>query len=229
MAAPSHVNEGTVTSTAFGSSLTPALPASITTGNLLLAVGWGATAPSALNSNIASGWTKLGDFITATGSDFISIWWRIATGSDSAPTMTLGANSSWAAIVYQFTGVYASDPFGNYDSARSAASASPLEIDGLSPSRTDSLALVHLICDDGTQAPATPSSYTSEYLIENVTAAFRAGAARLVSYVYVDGSTPAPDISTTFPAGQSTGWRLELVSIDAPAQTPRSIAVMTGM
>src|SRR5262245_3130673 len=107
MAIPSFVNQGTRVSQSFGATITPPLPASITTGNLLLAIVSGFVAGGARDYTWPAGWTEILKH-ESTGSN-TTIAYRIATGSDSAPTVTwTGGNTSADGKILQYTGNLAS-------------------------------------------------------------------------------------------------------------------------
>jgi hypothetical protein len=83
---PKFVNAGAVSSASNSSSQTPALPASIVAGNLLLAYIEGSGTGTVNPWTCSAGWTVVHGSANKT-----NIWayaWRIADGSDVAPTFT---------------------------------------------------------------------------------------------------------------------------------------------
>ena len=95
-----HVNTGAKSTTYNGTSVSLALPASIVAGNLL--VGFVATRPDGAISWPA-GWTVVDSQSTASGGSSTSIAYRIADGSETAPSVTYGSGTAMGGIL-QFSG-----------------------------------------------------------------------------------------------------------------------------
>lgn len=121
MAGLTYINAGTIAETSNNPVITPALPAGISIGRILLAIA-GGYRNGATTYTWSSGWTSLGNSVN--GSSGVSVAYRIATGADVAPTLTTNTGAYFGAQVFQYSGVEA---IGAYVSAAldSAADSTP--------------------------------------------------------------------------------------------------------
>jgi hypothetical protein len=93
-----YVNSGAQATTA-GATISPALPASIVTGNFLFAV---LAAGAGGVPTVDAAWTLISTYTNGYSTDAVA--YRIATGSDTAPTWSGLANNSSASVA-QYSGI----------------------------------------------------------------------------------------------------------------------------
>lgn len=98
-------------------SITDNAPASIGSGNLLLAVFHAGNSVAASSWSGPSGWTKLDSYDgpVSGNAGMMSTWWKTATGSEpSTYTFTLNTTISWhpdlAVNILQYSGVDPANP-----------------------------------------------------------------------------------------------------------------------
>ena len=108
------VNAGSRGSQGFGSSVSPGLPSSRITGNLLIGVVAAAVAGGSRTFSWPAGWNVIDDN-TSTGTN-ASVAWRVVDGTESSVTVTwTGGNTSADAHIYQYSGNLSSGPIGDHD------------------------------------------------------------------------------------------------------------------
>lgn len=106
-----YVNAGTRVSSAGATSAVPALPASLVTGNILLAIC--GTKNNATHTTATSGWNKIDQRNSGTGWT-VSLFWRKVDGTQTAPTITWTGSVANFAIQYQFNGTDPNNPIGAF-------------------------------------------------------------------------------------------------------------------
>jgi hypothetical protein len=95
----SFVNHGTV---ATGASPVPGMPASFIAGDILLIV---ATSKTAYSATPPTGYSNL---TRQTSAPMLSVWYKIATGSETSPTLT-NSDTSSCAVILAYRGLAAFD------------------------------------------------------------------------------------------------------------------------
>jgi len=101
------VNQGTA-GDQIADSITPAMPASIVAGNLLI-LHTAYKYPATTTLNTPSGWTQLATVASGTGTGIDAgeigqaVYYKVAAGSDAAPTFSQTGNDSSAWTVFQFS------------------------------------------------------------------------------------------------------------------------------
>jgi hypothetical protein len=203
---PVFVNAGATLSNGTASSATPALPASLVNGNILIAVA--VSRSSGTNACSSSGWNAILQNITGGSGGTqtrTSLYYYIVDGAEASPTITGMAGSNIAAI-FQWSGVL-NPPIGNTDSG-SASSGTTISDSGINTTAGFS----RVIYVAGLRATlGTPSGYSedSETGIVN-------GCDIAVGGVNVTTSgNPSGAISATSSA--SAAWAIATVELKAGA------------
>lgn len=97
---------------ATSTTVTPSIPAGVAASDvLILALADGAD-PATLTG--PAGWTQVDSVIdtgTAPAEARMTVWWKVATGSDTAPTVTAGSSTRWVAMLMAYRGVDNVTPF----------------------------------------------------------------------------------------------------------------------
>lgn len=186
------VSAGTLTATAGGStSATPAMPATITAGNLL--IGFLETLGGGINHTWPAGWTEIRE--DTVGSGRISIAWKLAVGSDSAPTITWTTNSYADSQVFQYTAADAS-PIGA--TQFTTGSGTPHTSASMNTTVDGSTVLFIDVCVGSSTQTTNPSGWTSR-----ASAADGTPTAALLTDKVVATAGATGAIST---AGGTTTW-----------------------
>ena len=97
-----HVNTGAKSTTYSGTSVSLALPASIVSGNLL--VGFVSTRPDSSTITWPAGWTPVDSHTSGSGGTSHSIAYRMADGSETAPSVTYSSSGTALGGILQFSG-----------------------------------------------------------------------------------------------------------------------------
>jgi hypothetical protein len=169
MTAPVFVNAGAVASRSFANNITPALPGSRVNGNLLIVFVNASTIGEARTFNFPGGWTVIGTPIAnANGNSALAF--RYVDGSETAPAITMsgvsfGGADDVNAVVYQYTGVVATNPIGNtHSTGPPGSSNATISESGIVLQRNNSLVL-GLVTGGGSSGATVvtpPSGYTAE-------------------------------------------------------------------
>jgi hypothetical protein len=184
---PSFVNAGTRGSQSYGTTVSPALPASRVNGNLLVAVFY--SGASGKVPVWPAGWTAIdGD------NSKVSFYYayRIVDGSETAPAITWTGNTSAHAYILQFTGtVPNAGAIGNFIRNQSASLSNLMTCPALATSAPNSLILM-LLCNSNTtfSAGEAPAGFTAIFDSSNDEAAIVGIAAQGDSSPAVSQSTP---------------------------------------
>jgi hypothetical protein len=109
------------------SPITPAWAGDMsrTTGNLLIAH---CDQQTGAQVTASAGWTEIGGADTFNGIHSCGLWWKIATGSDAAPTFTSTGSSHMAAECEEFTGAAATGPQTSANGTATATSGTTLTV-----------------------------------------------------------------------------------------------------
>jgi hypothetical protein len=105
MPAPAYEAKST-TGEQYAAMFVPAIPAETTSGDLLIACCWMTSAPT---DSAPAGWTQALAVSNASGT-FLNVFWKIATGSESAPMFSASYGSYGEAILYRFSGTHDASP-----------------------------------------------------------------------------------------------------------------------
>ena len=143
MTSPSYVNSGTFLNWTGASSASPALPASRVTGNLLIAFFWisPGTAPTPWSLS-GTGWNIGESYDGASGTNSFGVmWaWRYVDGTEASPTGgTGGSGLAAGAIIYQYTNVHQTSPFGTLPTLPSTTFGGSGNLHALTTSTSGSL------------------------------------------------------------------------------------------
>jgi hypothetical protein len=156
MTSPSFVNAGTY-ATATATSITPALPGSRTTGNLLVAFAHFAGSASPITWSVSSGWTIFAS-LGQGGSRPMVLAYCYVTGAEAAPVFTQsGTANTVSGQVLQYTGAVASSPIGNVSS--NSGVSGPITCPAIISTAANSLAVNALVT---TTQPGAPSGWSLE-------------------------------------------------------------------
>lgn len=163
----SHVGTAAtkITGTGVGTAITTALPAGTAAGDVLvLEVGDGLD-PTAITT--PAGWTLLRRIVDVAGTTeaAISIWWKTATGSESAPSLTASVATRWHTVIRAFRGVNTTSPFIAEDGAAETGSSTTTVHSAPALTNTDAGAWGLLaLCSRGVATPytATPGAGLTE-------------------------------------------------------------------
>lgn len=160
--ASAYVAAGTASnSTGDPASITPALPAGIVAGDLLLYVCGTSSGDTAPGHSVAAGWTELNE--DPEGLSRASLGYRIATGSDSAPVISFSGGASYSARgqVFAYRGNRNESPFASgADGVNSGSSSTHSKTE-----ETSTEADVTFIYADwcaANTALGTPTNYTED-------------------------------------------------------------------
>jgi hypothetical protein len=159
MASPTFVNGGTRTTTAAGTSLTPALPGSRVNGNILVAMV--ATGIANKTFTWPGDWTVILSHHDAGGPMAVEVAARIVDGTETAPAVTWSGSTSGQSKCWQFSGnlntVAAAVDHGNENKANNnnGTATNP----GLATLTNDALVALFWYGNNGT-ITGTPSGYS---------------------------------------------------------------------
>lgn len=209
MAGPTRVNVGAYQNQGFGTSITPALPASLVVGNILIGVvfnGGALTWPA--------GWTPI-DSYAVTNFFGAYAWYRV-TGTDSAPTITWSGNNSADAVILQYTGCTAGNPIGATNKQNDAAATTSTFLGGNLTTTAPNSMVVDIEMDNQPTL-ATPASYAAVSGPSNHMLFAEIGEA-------VIGATPA----ISYGLGNAGFWMDFQVELLAVAVVKRSSVFLIG-
>ena len=156
MTAPSFVNAGTYATTT-AASITPALPGSRVTGNLLLAYAH-VSSTSASTWTTPSGWTLAASLGQGSFRPTL-VCYRYVDGTETAPVFAVSPTAQCTAQVLQYSGAVASSPIGGVSS--STSTANPVTCPAITSTAANSLA-VNLVVVGTSAAIGVSSGWTLE-------------------------------------------------------------------
>jgi hypothetical protein len=198
MAAPTFVNAGARQSTGFGESITPALPASLVNGNVLIAmVGNGATQGKTFT--FPAGWTSLHEF--ANVNIGVAVYYHVVVGGESAPAITWSGNTSAQAKIWQFSGTV-SPHVGDGSAVEDPGNNADWDHPALTTTADNSLVAAFLYNNVGRTVDGVPSGW-SELSDEANIAAFG-------DEVAVAGQTSTAIVDQPFTVGATRYLSLEV-------------------
>lgn len=218
MTIPSWVNNGTAAS-GTGTSIAPALPASRTTNNILLAFVL-VKATGKTISVSGTGWT-LGD--SASSGNLSAAWaWRLVDGAEAAPTFSWTGSAGYRAYETQWTGNATSSPIGNIANV-SGNSGTTLTSQSIVSSADNSLAIIQSAVDNNVTI-TNPPGWTAQTSSGGTSAGI---FYPIDQVVYVSGSTTQNPNRITSSSINWVNFTIELKgSGSAPAGEP--ITKVTG-
>lgn len=216
MAAPPFVNSGTLATTNFASSLTPALPGSRTNGNLLLAV---VNAPSGVGnytfSTSTTGWFAVGTPVT-TSAGCSALFGRIVDGTEAAPVITFSGATGAIARIFQYGAVFTGSSIGQTHRTKNSTATVTVTDAGVTVDRNNSRVVVIIIGHTGVTTISTPTGYTLDEAA-NVSAAFGTVAAFSQTTPNDVGESSTAVSATAGTASNSwIAWSVEIASEGAP-------------
>jgi hypothetical protein len=219
MAAPVYVNDGGGTLQT-AAAVTPALPASRVSGNLLIAFFASRSSATAISLS-GSGW-QIGGHLEDASNSIAAMWaWRYVTGSEAAPTGTCGGTGSLnGGIIIQLSGTDPTAPIGNTTS-QSQASGTSIVMTKVATTRTSSR-IVGLAAWWPIHASGTVNGgWTSE---ANPGSTLGGGGSLAVADIQGSGVTVPQNQGTTFnfgggTANQSLAFGIEVLRVPDPAST----------
>ena len=157
-----YANAGVLTGAASGTSITPSLPASIAAGDLLIAAVHTVSATAGVTHTWPAGWTNV-DSLEMGGnvSDYgvASFAYRVATGSDTAPAVTLSTSTQNAGQIFRYTGVSLTPINANRSSHPGSGSH---VIPSISTTADSSTVLYLDLAWEGSTLLATPTGWTGD-------------------------------------------------------------------
>lgn len=157
-ATPVYSNIGTRSSSAATTSYTPALPASLGNGNLLIAM---VGSKNTLDHTLVSGpgWVKY-DQQTYSTAFTVSLWWRVVDGTEVAPEISVGSSVAGFGQIIQYTGQYRTNPFGN--KVASVGSGTSQNVSGLTTDSANSR-VVYLHAMSANTAVSVSAPFTERF------------------------------------------------------------------
>jgi hypothetical protein len=194
---------GTLAAQTTGTTITPALPAGLAVGNLIISV-----AAVKNNSTLTwpAGWTKVNQ--TNSGASWTVAWaWRINITGVTAPAITIGTSAAATAQCWSYTGQDQFNPIGALGTV-TALATSPHTSTAISTTRANSFAIYIDACSANTVLTA-PSGYTQNVGNGSATSV-TANAAGSKTVATQGTSTGA--ISTTGGAAAYTQQQIEILA-----------------
>jgi len=208
MAVPVFGASGTLGAAASGTSITPALPAGITAGMLLIGV---VCSKNNGTHTWPAGWNKVSQ--TNSGTLWTQSWaWRIATGSDSAPAVSWTGSVANQGQVWRYSGTDLTNPIGA-TSVSSTGTTSPHSSASITTTRDNSLA-IYIDTASINTALTTPGGYASN--VSN-------GSGTSVSHLDSGSKTVAANGTATgaiSTAGGAAAWVELQIELLGPASLP---------
>lgn len=127
-----------IAGTGTGTAVTTSLPAGIAAGDvLILEIGDGLDTTSFTDP---AGWTLVRRVVDAAATPVeaaISIWWKVAGASETAPSLTSGGASRWHTVIRAFRGVDTTTPFITENGMAEAGNTSTTLHSGAALTNTD--------------------------------------------------------------------------------------------
>jgi hypothetical protein len=208
---PSYVNAGTRANSSGATSLTPALPASRTTGNLLIAIV--GSKNNFTHTSSSAGWTKYDQRNSGTGWT-VSLWVYRRTqggvdGSEAAPAIAVGSSSvACFAQIIQFAGPF--DPTDMLGGAVNVntGTTSTHTCNGIVTTADNSL-VIYIDAAAANTALATPTGWTEELSNgSNTEATWNANGSKAIA----SRGTSSDNISVIGASAAWVMWQIELRS-----------------
>jgi hypothetical protein len=212
---PSYVNAGTRANSSGATSLTPALPASRTSGNLLIAVA--GSKNNFAHTCATAGWTKFAQQNSGTAWT-VSLWVYRRTqggvdGSETAPAITVGTSSvACFAQVIQYSGTFDPTDLLGGEVNVNAGTSSTHSCNGIVTTADNSL-VIYIDAAAANTELATPTGWTEE--VDNgsdTEATSNANGSKSMSAA----GTSSGNISVTGASAAWVMWQIELRSQVVP-------------
>src|SRR5215472_6837477 len=205
---------GTLAAAASGTSITPALPAGLAVGNLL--IGIVATKNNATHTWPA-GWTKAAQ-VNSGASWTVSWAWRINISGVAAPAVSWTGSVANTGIVFSYTGQDQFGPIGVVGTA-GTGTTSPHTSAAITTTRANSAA-IYLDAASIATALTTPSGYTSHVSSTSATSvtAINSGDKTVAAQ-----GTSTGAISTAGGAAAWVEWQIEILAPMPPATDVQTI------
>lgn len=212
MAVPAFGTIGAFSSNASAATLTPALPASVASGNALVAFCW--VNGTGKTIAVSSGWTV----IDSINSGPVTAAWatRLATGTDSAPVFTWTGAAQCGANVLRFTG---NNSTMTGTSNKATATSTTITTASLTSTANNSLVLIAELNNGSSIALPVPSDYTNISNGNNSSAGFRYASGT----VYVSGST-TESTSVTVNSTKWASFAIEILGSGSTSNEPAARA-----
>jgi hypothetical protein len=148
---------GTQAAQTTGTTITPALPAGLAVGNLIISV-----AAVKNNSTLTwpAGWTKVNQ--TNSGASWTVAWaWRINATGVTAPAITIGTSAAATAQCWSYTGQDPSNPIGALGTVQ-AGTTTPHTSTAITTTRANSLA-IYIDAAAANTVLTQPTGYTQNF------------------------------------------------------------------
>lgn len=192
---------GTRISASSGTSATPALPAGVQAGYLLIAV---VAAKNNITHAWPAGWTK-GDQQNS-GASFTASWgWRVATGTDSAPAVTWTGSVANCAQTWSLIGVNRITAIGVQ--GHNAGTTTPHTITGIATSGPNSN-VIYIDVTSANTSLTQPTGWSRD--IDNGSAT---GTTHNSTGMEIVGSGSAGSISVVGAAAVWVMWQIEIMPV----------------
>ena len=212
---PSYLNAGTRANSSGATSLSPALPASRTTGNLLIAVA--GSKNNFAHTCTTAGWTKFAQQNSGTAWT-VSLWVYRRTqggvdGSETAPAITVGTSSvACFAQVIQYSGTFDPTDFLGGEVNVNTGTGSTHSCNGIVTTADNSL-VIYIDAAAANTALNTPAGWT-----ENLDNGSNTGATRNAngSKAIETAGTSSGNISVSGANAAWVMWQIELRSQVVP-------------
>jgi hypothetical protein len=201
---PAYVNNGATIGSDSSESLSPALPASLVKGNLLLGVLF---SDNNATHTWSAGWAKL-DQVVQGASFTASLGWRLADDAAAAPTINWTGAVPCGGVIWQLTDTDSS-PFGAATS--NSGAGSPHTTTGLTTTR-DNSHVIYIDIASTNVALDQPAGWTEHQDSGAALGTFR----RTIGGkdVLLAGSSSG-NISVSGSTGNWVQWQLELLASEA--------------
>jgi hypothetical protein len=205
-----YVNAGSAVSLYGGAqSVSPALPASLVSGNILLCAIYKTNTETITPQ---AGWLSLGVVTVATYAS--ELFYKISDGTETSATFSWTSNSYAVSQIFQYSGANA---IGTPNSA--GINGSPIVCAGITSTAPNSLAVY--IYTSGYHQITAPSGWASDS-----SGQYSAGSIGAGSKVLASSGSLSGDISTATDGYTNFMWVIELkyatAPIDAPAESTSS-------
>jgi hypothetical protein len=214
---PAYVNNGSTAGSNGATSISPALPASLVNGNLLLGVVFSDN--NATHTWSGSGWLKL-DQVIQSANFTASLGWRLVDGSEAAPTISWTGSVACGGALWQLSGTAPTSMFGATSS--NSGAGNPHTTTGINTTRNGSRVVYIDIASTNTDLAEPAGGW-----LENQDSGASAGSFRRTiggKDIATSGSASG-NISANGSTGNWVQWQIELL---APAGNRRR-RVITGV
>jgi hypothetical protein len=200
---PAFVNEGTINGSLGSTSITPALPGSRVTGNLLVA--FVQITNGDVSISVDNGWTIDAGLTQHDANGSSALAWLLVDGAEAAPTFSWSGSLINHAQVFQFAGNDGTSPIGA--TANGSGNSTTLSVSAVVTTHDASL-IAAMCLTTVNQAIPVPTGYTSRSQFND---AF--GSDRLFTEKVATSGASSDAVSVTI---SSSAWHAYLFEIKAP-------------